>query len=373
MASAKYKKNSRGFYETKIWDGTYNTDGSKHRKIISSKKSSADLERKVLEFKDSIKNQGPIHPTAYTFGEYALHWLDVRKGTKEINTQAMYQNIINVHLKPISHLPLASVMNSHIQQCINMAADKPRTCQQIYLTAKQIMRMALCDFLIGQNQFQIMFTDISLPKYIKAEKRALTQIEKDAIPQADFSIMEKTFVYLIYGCGLRRGEALALTKFDINLKESTLSVTKTVVFNGNQAVIKNMPKTGNGIRTVPIPTATLAVLNEYLPSLQTTQLFVTRGGALITKSSYVKMWKRIVSKINLAAGGSESFPVVTDLTAHIFRHNYCSNLCYQVPSISIKKIAQLMGDTEKVVLDVYNHIIEEKENVIDVVEAALAL
>lgn len=85
------------------------------------------------------------------------------------------------------------------------------------------------------------------------------------------------------------------------------------------------------------------------------------------------MWERIVSKMNLAAGGSEAFPVITGLTAHIFRHNYCSNLCYQVPNISIKKIAQLMGDTEKVVLNVYNHIIEEKENVSDVVETALAL
>ena len=41
------------------------------------------------------------------------------------------------------------------------------------------------------------------------------------------------------------------------------------------------------------------------------------------------------------------FPLITGLTAHIFRHNYCSNLCYKVPEISIKKIAQLMGDTRK--------------------------
>ena len=67
------------------------------------------------------------------------------------------------------------------------------------------------------------------------------------------------------------------------------------------------------------------------------------------------------------------FPAITGLTAHIFRHNYCSNLCYKVPEISIKKIAQLMGDTEKVVIDVYNHIIDEKEDVSEVVESALAM
>ena len=67
------------------------------------------------------------------------------------------------------------------------------------------------------------------------------------------------------------------------------------------------------------------------------------------------------------------FPVVTDLTAHIFQHNYCTNLCYRVPEISIKKIAQLMGDTEKMVLNVYNHIIEEKEDPASVINDILAM
>ena len=46
MATTKYKLNSRGYYEAKIWDGTYTKSGAKHRKSITSKKSSADLEKK---------------------------------------------------------------------------------------------------------------------------------------------------------------------------------------------------------------------------------------------------------------------------------------------------------------------------------------
>ena len=53
---------------------------------------------------------------------------------------------------------------------------------------------------------------------------------------------------------------------------------------------------------------------------------------------------------------------IEGLTAHVFRHNYCTNLCYQIPKVSIKKIAQLMGDTEAIVLKVYNHMILEKED-----------
>ena len=73
------------------------------------------------------------------------------------------------------------------------------------------------------------------------------------------------------------------------------------------------------------------------------------------------------------SGGSDAFPVITGLTAHIFRHNYCSELCYKVPTISIKKVAYLLGDTEKMVMNVYSHIIEEKEDVQSVVNEIIAI
>lgn len=85
------------------------------------------------------------------------------------------------------------------------------------------------------------------------------------------------------------------------------------------------------------------------------------------------MWASIIRKMNIAAGRTKMFPKITGLTAHIFRHNYCTMLCYQIPLISVRKIAALMGDTERVVLDIYNHIVEEKEDVSGALELALAL
>ena len=39
MAKAKYKRGKDGYFRTKVWDGTYNPDGSKHRKGLKSDKS----------------------------------------------------------------------------------------------------------------------------------------------------------------------------------------------------------------------------------------------------------------------------------------------------------------------------------------------
>lgn len=375
MAKAKYKKNYRGEFETRIWDGTYNPDGSKHRARLVSKKSSADLERKVNHLKNSVENGNYVNPSDIMFVDYARQWLKTKKSVREKNTQAMYRNIIETHLSKLENIKLSDIRNSHFQLVINQALDKPRTCQQIYVTFKQIVRMAVSDNYIGIGMFETICSDINLPKYTRKEKRALSELEKNALAKADFTDREKAFISIIYSCGLRRNEALALSKFDFSFKQDicTLSITKTLVFDGNNPEIKNSPKTSNGFRTVPVPCSTSVFLKSYLSGLAGTQLFTCNDGSLITQSSYVKMWASIIKKMNRAAGGTDAFPVIDDLTAHIFRHNYCTNLCYQVPGISIKKIAQLMGDTEKVVMDVYNHIIEEKEDPASIINEVLAI
>lgn len=375
MAKAKYKKNSRGEYHTRIWDGTYNPDGSKHRANLKSKKSSADLERKVNALKSRIANGQYVQDSGVMFTEYARQWLQTKKKVREKNTQAMYRNVIESHLSALENVRLSDVRNSHFQLVINQAFDKPRTCQQIYVTFKQILKMAVADNYIGSGMYEMICSDINLPKYTRKEKRALTQTEKESLAKADFTDREKAFVFVIYYCGLRRGEALALSRFDFSFQKgkSSVSITKTVIFDRNTPEIKPMPKTDHGFRAIPLSDAAAGFLKEYVCGLDGAQLFTCRDGSLITHSSYVKMWASIVKKMNHAAGGTDAFPVITGLTAHIFRHNFCSNLCYKVPAISIKKIARLMGDTEKMVMDVYNHVIDEKEDVFEVVESALAI
>ncbi len=89
-------------------------------------------------------------------------------------------------------------------------------------------------------------------------------------------------------------------------------------------------------------------------------------GKPLSKSSYDKMWERILRKMN-----EVSDEPILGLTGHNFRHNYCTQLCYQIPTISIKRIGQLMGGTERMVLEVYNHIVLEKENAAEAVDAAI--
>lgn len=365
MATSKYKKGKDGYWKTRIWDGTYTTIGTKKYVTLRSKKSSKDLERMVNDHNHKLKEHALIKSTDQTFYEYALTWLAIYKANKSYNTRRMYQNIIEKHFISIKAVKLSDISRLHYQHLINQAEGHIRTQQQIQLCFKQVVKSAIADQYLPAPTMSAIFDNVDKIRYTAKEKRGLEPHEKQAVFDADLDLRDQAFLYILYGCGLRRGEALALTRFDINLERSILTVQHSIYFDGNNPRIKDT-KTANGLRSVPIPSNIKPVLEAYMKILKSEKLFSMPKGGWITKSSYDKMWARIIRKMQDVS----NVPIV-DLTAHVFRHNYCSNLCYQIPTISIKKIAELMGDTEKVVLDVYNHILQEKEDAAGAVEKAL--
>lgn len=280
----------------------------------------------------------------------------------------MYENIIEKHYIILGDIRLQDIDRIHLQMLINHADGKKRTQQQIILTFKQVLKSAVADHLFPANVMEDIFRNVDPVRYAPAEKRPLTDYEREAVFKADFKEQDRIFVYLLYGCGLRRGEALALTIFDFNFDRKEVTINKSHEFVKDKPQQKS-PKSANGFRTIPIPGKVLPALESYVTGLKhkdKTYLFTMRNGRPLTKSSYDKMWARIRNRMQEASDQE-----ISGLTAHVFRHNYCTNLCYQIPTVSIKKIAQLLGDTEKMVLDVYNHIILEKEDAAAAIAAAI--
>lgn len=371
MAKAKYKRRPNGYFEARVWDGTYNADGTKHRVSIYSSKSSRDLEEKVSEHKQSLKNGTAIRQSDTMFMDYAREWLKTKE-VRERATVQMYANIMKYHLAPVMDpIPLAAASRLHLQLMISRSAEHPRTCQLIRRTYIQIIESAIDDRYVSERVLRPI-KGVQLPRYVRQERRVLTSREKAAVRAADFTQMQRAFVLLIYGCGLRRGEALALTPADIDLKRREIRVCRAVQFIGNDASTKG-PKSANGYRTIPIPEFLAEFLAVYLPDLDADYIVHGRDGGLMTKSAFRRLWEHILDRMNTAAGGTKEIRVISGLTPHIFRHTYCTELCYQVPMITTKKIAQLLGDDESMVIHIYSHIMEEKEDASGAVAAAINL
>lgn len=360
MGKQKYKLNTQGYYSTLVWDGTYDEYGRKHRVAIRSKKSSADLEKKVKEFSAKVEAGTVVRKSETTFEQYAAEWLKT-KSVLSRNTVRQYKDILKYTVNPlVGSVKICEFSKIHFQQLISANAKHPRTCQIIKRTVMQIAESAVDDHLLNESVIRPL-KSVQLPKYQKQERRVLTDAEKNAVFTAELTQMQKCFVYLLRFCGLRRGEALGLTPLDCDLSRLTVRVCRSVEFINNKSSIKS-PKSQRGFRTVPMPQQLADFLKEYLPTVPGGYLIHKADGGLMTQSSFRRMWESIIRKMNIAAGGTDKIRVISGLTPHIFRHTLCTEYCYQVPTVSTKKIASIMGHDESMVIRVYSHILEEKED-----------
>ena len=370
MGKAKYTRDKQGYFSTNVFDGTYDEYGRKHYKRIRSRKSSADLEKMVQEFGALVKTGKVSRKTDTTISEYAAAWLKT-KAIYTNNTQRQYADIIRYYITPmIGNVRLCELSKIHFQQLIAANSQHPRTCQLIRRTVLQIAESAVDDHLLSETVLRPLRA-VQLPKYARKERRVLTDTEKAAIFAADLTPMQRCFVFLLYYCGLRRGEALGMTAADVDLKRLQARVCRSVEFIGNSSAVKP-PKSQKGFRSVPLASPFAAFLREYIPTVQGDFLIHNADGGMMTQSGFRRMWESITKKLNRAAGGTDHIKVIDGLTPHIFRHNFCSELCYQVPALSTKKIAAIMGHDESMTIQVYSHILEEREDAPAAIERIFA-
>lgn len=169
-------------------------------------------------------------------------------------------------------------------------------------------------------------------------------------------MQEKAFVMLLFYFGLRRGEALALTKSDIDLKKKILIVNKTVVFDQNNPTIKDGAKSDAGNRILPIPASIESFLREFLKSVDSFYLFKGKSTETLSKTQYVRMWERIIKKMNAAVTTEKEKEINAELIS------------------GLTKAVELMGHSDlKMIMEVYAHLDEEKEAVQEKLNKAIVL
>ena len=109
---AQYKQRKDGRYATSVV-----VDGKK--KTIYAK-SSADLNKKVIELKYYNNNNIPINNDNITLGQFTDKWLEINSVGKEDNTIKEYKYIINSKIKPtLGNYKIANIKKYDIQKVVN--------------------------------------------------------------------------------------------------------------------------------------------------------------------------------------------------------------------------------------------------------------
>mgnify|MGYP001030526218 FL=1 len=358
----RYKPRKDGRYYTLVNTGEYDEYGKPVR-IPMYGRTSKELEDKVDALKAQIKTGKYIARRDMSFEEYAETFVSLYKASREYNTQRMYHTILDTYLIPqFGTWLLPDIKRTDIQALINENAGHPRTCQQINIVLKQILSSSVEDHYIQDTPWH----RIEMPRYTPPKRRILTPLEEQALNSAALTPEEHLLVMLLFGCGLRLEELLALQVQDIDLAEGELVIHHVIIFKNNQPELKNIPKSPSGFRRIPIPAILTDEVRFYtmrlkksLPDAGSAFIF-SRNGQPYSKSHFYVVWNRIIKAMNAAVATEESPTPISGLTSRVFRYNYATILYYS--GITLKKAVELMGHSdEKMILRVYAQLDEERE------------
>ena len=171
---------------------------------------------------------------------------------------------------------------------------------------------------------------IHRPRREKVLPNVLSKEEIKAILDAPYNLKHRAMLAMIYSCGLRRGELLSLTKFDIDSKR--------------MVVIIRMAK-GKKDRIVPLSPKILSLLRDYYKSYNPKEfLFEGQGGGKYSEKSLENVFKQSLLKAN------NKKPV----TLHWLRHSYATHLLES--GTDLRYIQDLLGHKSSKTTEIYTHV-----------------
>lgn len=350
---AKYSRRKDGRYQYQFRVG-YDQNGKRIMRTFYGR-TVAELEAKIRNAKSEI---GKASGSAFV-ADYCRNYLDVFKVTRAENTRQMYERSLRYHVAPLfAGIKMRDLTAADIQKAVNSIYDRRRTAEIMLTLLKQICEQATETGIFASNPCKRIYLP---PKAQKREKRALSASEVADLHAAPLDNREKAFVFLLFGCGLRREEALGLRLRDVDLIARTVDVRQVITFPENSAQLRTCGKTDKSLRSVPLPASLVSCI---APWYDVRTMSGAGADALLfpdfTKTVYVRFWNKIRQKLGRP-----------ELTAYWFRHNYATQLYYS--DVSIKQAVALMGHSgTKMILEVYAHLDAEKEAVRGKLDAIFA-
>lgn len=296
----------------------------------------AEIEDKMIAYQGEVIR-------GRKFSVVADEWKGLHFPTLSYTTQRGYNPSYNRAVDELGDRPIKQIKASDIKEHLN-ALNAQRSSQ------KTIRTQLLVYSLIFSYAAEIGEIDISVAQNVTMPKHIQPPNRRDAASTTDEEIIKESvgkwlLPYFLLYTGMRRGEALAIQFKDIDRKEGSIFISKSVYFELNKPRIK-CPKTEAGIRTIPILEPLLKHLPKGKPDCY---LFSIDGGITpLTKAVYDKRWERFVKETGITC------------TAHQLRHSFAS-LLFDA-DIGAKDAQKLLGhSTEAVTRDIYTHIRDSRQ------------
>lgn len=340
---------TNGTYEYKATIGR-EYDGKAIRKSFYSPISLEDAKRKAEEYKIKrtvIDTFGATEETAsdISFAEWSKKWLTVyKKPYVTENTYLLtYENFVVNHIIPYFKVAkLKNIRSIDIQRFFDQKQKElsQSSLDKLHLCLFGIFDKAIDNDLIVKNPAKNVVYKSAKEKNVKKvwndEQITLAKnFFADVLPEA----------VLMLDTGLRRGETLGLMWSDIDFKNKTLTVRRSVTDKQRGGIEISPPKM-ESYRTIPIQTSLCELLNSLPHSSE--YVFPNTRNVPQSPRAFSKRLKNAMQRL------CEQYPDISQLTAHEMRHTRGTQL--RRNGTDIYTIQKIMGHKDiNVTANIYVH------------------
>ena len=259
----------------KKYTAGYDANGKAITKNVLGK-TQAEVKDKLRTAIEDSKKLDPVKAGSYTLEQWLKLWYSVYVEPQvRYSTKEFYHNAIDHHIIPkLGNVKLEKLTMLQIQQFYNELLKSgrvqkknqpelkehglsPRMVQCVHVVLNKALEHAVEEKLILANPAK----KCKIPKNMRKEMNILPEALIGPYLSAAKEHGIPAPMYLELTTGLRRGELLALRWEDLDIRNRTLSINKSVARQNGKLVIST-PKTPNSIRTVLLPEDTVKLLVE---------------------------------------------------------------------------------------------------------------
>lgn len=263
----------------KTWAGYTRYDDpetGQRKKHFVYGKTRKEVVAKKDAFEEELKKGILPSKRKMTVGQWLDTWLDTyKKNSVRQNTFESYQIIVNSHLKPsLGVFKLKELQPQQVQSMLNKKLENgklkdggkrkkgdslsPRMVEHIYSVLHMALEQALKNGLVIRNVCHA----VDKPKKEKHEFIPWTIEQTNTFLSSTKGSRLFPLYMVAWGTGLRRSEILGLQWPDIDWKNETLTVKRTLIkVKGGHKF--SAPKTKMSRRTIPLPKPVIDALKTW--------------------------------------------------------------------------------------------------------------
>lgn len=320
-------------------------DGKRKRK---TSKNLEVVKTWLLTQRSNLRDGLMVENEQITVSEFLNRWLnDVAQYSLRPSTLETYRTLIRVHInQAIGGIKISQLRPDQLQffyaEKIRSGLSK-RTVQFIHSILRRAFKQAVKWKLAARNITEAVEAPVP-------DKKQVVPLTKQQIVSF-LAVLTEDRLFPLYvialGCGLRRGELLALSWDNIDLDNGYIYVTRSLQYIKGKIVIGE-PKSAKSKRMVAIPDFVSVTLKRHreLNFGRSEFVFATSNGTPFMPRNIVRHFKATLKKAGL--------PEETRL--HDLRHTFISYLlALGTPPKDVQEIAG--HSSYSVTMDIYGHML----------------